>query len=1011
MTLPWGWHRFVVSVALVAGSLVAGAAGEVATAAPTTVAAPTTTVTFTSAGEHAWTVPDGVTRVDVVAVGGEGAAAGRHGGRAAQIRGTLDVTPGQTLYAEVGSSASGTHPGANGGGAAGGPGCPSAPGAGGGASDVRTIALGQAGSDESRVLVAGGGGGGSTVGTSGGNSDDYHLYGGHRGLGGGSSTLGGFGAARGIGGRGGAGGETDGTATTGGRGEVAAAGSGDGCGGGGGGGYGGGGGGAAGSSAGGGGGGGSLVPGGFPAGLASHGDAPSVTFSAPGLPARSGPLAITSVETFRQNDLGDGVVPFANCPSSCRWIEGDLGGPTPGSFGTDIGYASTQGWGSAGLQDSDFGQSYVSVKPAPAGSAAAVGQPFLLSTFAHNNYPIRGDSPTAVGLQTLLTVQPPAGPPAVFHLRGDATIPLSFLETDNTYDLAQCDPAYQQSSTPCDDVWTLESGYPDGLGGTHRVLPATTTAGGVTWHVDVLGWRTADGRFERQFVTEEARVNQRDLYAQITVDTNPTTSTLTVDRSAPASPVLRMTTTPVPQTGGTVTFTDGGTPIAGCTDVPVDTTDGVTACTPAGVEPGTTYTFGGGFSGGIGYAASDAAPVDYTALQAQTVSFDAPTGVTYGDADAALGATASSGLPVTYASSTPEVCTTTDAGALHVVAAGTCTVTASQAGDSTYAPAEQARTFTIAKATLTVTADDKSRTYGEANPTLTATITGFVNDDPASVVSGTPTLTTDATADSAPGDYPISTSVAGLSAASYDFVGVDGTLTVTGGPTTTTLTASPDPSRLNQAVTLTATVTPAGSGTVAFLLDGATTPLATASVVDGQASAAVLLPGAQHTLVAEYSGDGVYLPSTSAPDHVTVGCTRTISGTYRRSFTVTSGTTCVLPGAVVQGSITVTRGASLDVDGATVRGTIGAVSPGAVRVCGSSAQSVAVTRATGFVMVGDPVHGCAPNTVAGLLVAVNNTAGLVVADNTVGIGVLAAGNSGAGPLPGQDQPLVTGNHR
>jgi hypothetical protein len=1016
MTLPWGLLRCAcLTTAVVASTLVTGAGETVATAAPISTAEESpTSVRFTGSGQHAWTVPAGVTRVDVVAIGGEGAkSAMRRGGRAARIVGTLDVTPGETLYAVIGTSASGTTPGANGGGAAGGSAaeCVNTPGAGGGATDVRTVPVDQPGSAESRVLVAGGGGGAGTLGINGG--DLNMINGGHRGQGAGSAASGGWGGVGGVGGKGGgAGGPTDGTATTGGRGAVGVAGEGSGCGGGGGGGYGGGGAGAAGTTggpAGGGGGGGSLVPGGFPAGMAAHGDAPSVTFSTPGLPAPAGPLKITSTETFRQNNQGGGVVPFANCVTSCTWIDGDGTGPAPGSYTYDFGYASTQGWGSSGIraENSDFGQSFASVRPAPAGSPADVGQPFLLANFLHNNYPIRGDSMTAVALQTRLTVQPPAGPPAVFSLLGPQTIPLTFLETENTvYDPSLCDPDIQVSSTPCDDVWTLEDTYIDNQG-LHQVLPATTTAGGVTWHFDLLGWRTPEGTFTKRFITEEAHVAQGDLYGKLTVDTNSTTSTLGVDGAA--SPVLTMTTTPVPQTGGTVTFTDGGTPIAGCTDVPVDTTDGVTECTPADLARG-VHTFAGGFSGGIGYAASDAAAVPFTVLQSQTVSFEAPTGVTYGDDDLALGATASSDLPVTYASSTPNVCITTDAGELHVVGAGDCTVTASQVGDSTYAPAEQARTFTIGKATLTVTADDKSRTYGEANPTLTATITGFVNDDPATVVSGTPTLTTDATADSAPGDYPIDVSTAGLSAANYDFVGVDGTLTVTGGPTTTTLTATPDPSRLNQAVTLTATVTPAGSGTVAFFLDGAATPLATASVVDGQASAAVLLPGARHTLVAEYSGDGAYLPSTSAPGQVTVGCTRTISGLYRRSLTVTSGTTCVLPGAVVRGSITVTRGASLDVEGATVRGAIGAVSPGAVRICGSSAQSIAVTRATGFVIVGDPTHGCAPNTVAGLLVAVNNTAGLVVVDNTVGIGVLAAGNSGAGPLPGQDQPLVTGNH-
>ena len=49
-----------------------------------------------------------------------------------------------------------------------------------------------------------------------------------------------------------------------------------------------------------------------------------------------------------------------------------------------------------------------------------------------------------------------------------------------------------------------------------------------------------------------------------------------------------------------------------------------------------------------------------------------------------------SGLPVTFASTTPAVCTTGGANGARVtmVSAGTCAITASQAGNANYAPAE-----------------------------------------------------------------------------------------------------------------------------------------------------------------------------------------------------------------------------------------------------------------------------------------------------------------------------------
>jgi hypothetical protein len=70
----------------------------------------------------------------------------------------------------------------------------------------------------------------------------------------------------------------------------------------------------------------------------------------------------------------------------------------------------------------------------------------------------------------------------------------------------------------------------------------------------------------------------------------------------------------------------------------------------------------------------------------QTISFTPPTGATIGQS-VTLTATASSWLPVTYTSSTPDVCTVSGA-TLTLTAAGTCTVTASQPGDAQYAPTD-----------------------------------------------------------------------------------------------------------------------------------------------------------------------------------------------------------------------------------------------------------------------------------------------------------------------------------
>jgi filamentous hemagglutinin family protein len=80
----------------------------------------------------------------------------------------------------------------------------------------------------------------------------------------------------------------------------------------------------------------------------------------------------------------------------------------------------------------------------------------------------------------------------------------------------------------------------------------------------------------------------------------------------------------------------------------------------------------------------------------------------------------------------------------------------------TQAPAN-ATALTIAPATLTVTADAISRIYGQANPLLSGSITGFVGSDTlASATSGTAVFSTPATSSSNVGSYAITGS--GLSA-------------------------------------------------------------------------------------------------------------------------------------------------------------------------------------------------------------------------------------------------------
>jgi len=108
----------------------------------------------------------------------------------------------------------------------------------------------------------------------------------------------------------------------------------------------------------------------------------------------------------------------------------------------------------------------------------------------------------------------------------------------------------------------------------------------------------------------------------------------------------------------------------------------------------------------------------------QTISFDALANKTYGDTDFDVIATASSGLPVTFSVGGSDACTISDA-TIHITGAGSCTVTAHQTGNASYnAAPDVAQTFSINTRPITVTADAKSKIYGEGDPLLTYQITG-----------------------------------------------------------------------------------------------------------------------------------------------------------------------------------------------------------------------------------------------------------------------------------------------
>jgi sugar lactone lactonase YvrE len=344
-------------------------------------------------------------------------------------------------------------------------------------------------------------------------------------------------------------------------------------------------------------------------------------------------------------------------------------------------------------------------------------------------------------------------------------------------------------------------------------------------------------------IADQSNQRVREVKGNVTI--NPITTTISATASptsfvygqtATLTATVSSTTTP---NEGIVTFLNGGTSLGTAA-----VSAGVATLNTTGLSAGSdqvtaVYSDAGGEFGG---STGTAAPV--TISQA-TPSLTVSGGGTYkGSAFAATGlingAASLEGVSPTYTFYTGT--TVGGSGSSTApVQVGTYTVVASFAGSADYTSAQSSPvTFNITPAPLTITANNQTKAYGAALPTLTASYSGFVGSDSASSLTTQPTLSTTATATSPVAGNPYPITISGAADPDYTISYVAGSLTVTAVPTTISMTASPVAIGYGQSVTLTATVASTAApseGTVTFT--SGTTTLGTAPVTAGVATLSV----------------------------------------------------------------------------------------------------------------------------------------------------------------------------
>jgi len=326
---------------------------------------------------------------------------------------------------------------------------------------------------------------------------------------------------------------------------------------------------------------------------------------------------------------------------------------------------------------------------------------------------------------------------------------------------------YPQQNMPTGTIQLLE--------GTTVVGTGTITAGSRVTYISVTGITAGTHTYTAKYLGDG---NYAALsFGSFTVTANnpaPTANPQTVSVPFNTATAVTLTATGV----GTLAYSVVATPTHG---------------TLAGTAPSLTYTPTSGYVGADSFTFkanngtdSNIATVTLNVQSgggatSQTISFPAlATPVTYGAGAISLGATASSGLPVSYTVTGPA---TLSGSTLSFTGQGNVVVTAMQSGDSTYAAASPVmQTVVVSPSPLTVAVNGApSRIFGQANPAFTYTIGPFVNGETQqTATTGVPSLTTTAVPKSPAGTYPITLSIGTLAAANYTFNLVSGQLSVTG---------------------------------------------------------------------------------------------------------------------------------------------------------------------------------------------------------------------------------------
>ncbi len=312
-------------------------------------------------------------------------------------------------------------------------------------------------------------------------------------------------------------------------------------------------------------------------------------------------------------------------------------------------------------------------------------------------------------------------------------------------------------------------------------LNVTTLLGAPTPHTLTIAYLGGDN-FSTDSETVYHTIMPAPTQIAITSDVNPSSEGQTVTFTVTVSPTPPGLGIPP----GSVTLWDGSTQIGASTTL----VNGVATFTISTLTFGSHNISARFVNSNDNYAASNNSTNPYVqnVRRATTTALTSDNNPSIYGENVTFTATVTSGTPGTISGTVRflDGATVLGTGTLtggvatfttNALVVGTHPITAVYLGDNTYATSTSNEVNQVVnQATLTVTANNQTITYGDADPVFTFTYSGFLLGDTAAVINTPPTCDVPTTPHINFGTYPIACS--GAADDHYTFNYVAGTLTV-----------------------------------------------------------------------------------------------------------------------------------------------------------------------------------------------------------------------------------------